>query len=256
MTDSNLIDYLSSEYAHDWKQVNDFYENHFQAGGQWVFRGQGDNEWGLKSSLERQIEAFGIDSSTAYHVERGLLRRFKRQCHHYIPDVPDEQDHLEWLALMQHHGTPTRLLDWTYSFFVALFFALDDADKNCCAIWALNTDWMKRPFESVLTSYREVLDKWTCDAAILQPDTFDKIFLRDSPIALAGAVTPQRMNQRLVIQQGTFLCPGDVSKSFETNLLALLSKDKAQSKANFIKLTVQVDLDAKKNLLLRLHRMN
>lgn len=256
MTDSNLENYLGSKYAHDWQQVIDFYGNHFKAGDQWVFRGQGDNKWGLKSSLERQVEAFGIASSTVYKVERGLLRRFKRQCHHYILDVPDKQDYLEWLALMQHHGAPTRLLDWTYSFFVALFFALEDADKNCCAIWALNTEWMKEPFETILTSHPKALNKWKCDRAILQPDTFDKIFLRDRPIALVGAVTPQRMNQRLVTQQGTFLCPGDVSKSFEANLIALLSKDTAQSKANFIKLTVQVDLNAKRDILLRLHHMN
>jgi hypothetical protein len=71
-----------------------------------------------------------------------------------------------------------------------------------------------------------------------------------------GAVTPQRLNQRLVIQQGTFLCPGDVSKSFEDNLIGLLSKVKSESKANFMRLTIQVDMNAKKDILLRLHRMN
>ena len=46
---------------------------------------------------------------------------------------------MEWLSLMRHYGIPTRLLDWTHSFLVAAYFAVDDADKaRDCAIWALD----------------------------------------------------------------------------------------------------------------------
>jgi hypothetical protein len=68
------------------------------------------------------MASFGIDLGKAPRIESGLLRRFKRQAHHYISNPPEENDPLEWLALMQHYGAPTRLLDWTYSFFVALYF--------------------------------------------------------------------------------------------------------------------------------------
>jgi hypothetical protein len=94
MTNSSLEEYLSSEPAHNWDQVNDFYERVPQKAGQWIFRGQGNSDGGLKSSLERQLETLGIDPSTAYNVENGLLRRFKRQCHHYgSPGIPVKTEH-------------------------------------------------------------------------------------------------------------------------------------------------------------------
>ena len=71
------------------------------------------------------------------------------------------------------------------------------------------------------------------------------------------AVTPQRLNPRLVIQQGTFLCPGDTTKSFKENLASLLSNaEPPAAKANFVKLTIQTDMETRKQILLRLQHMN
>lgn len=53
--------------------------------------------------------------------ERELVTFFRRIAHPYLREEP--QHELEWLAIMQHHGVPTRLLDWTYSPLIATFFA-------------------------------------------------------------------------------------------------------------------------------------
>ncbi|MGO9533436.1 MAG: FRG domain-containing protein [Syntrophobacteraceae bacterium] len=98
----------------------------------WIFRGVRKQPYRLISSLDRRLESreqFGtahsrstVDRQTA---EAYLLKQFKKAAHHFIGAsmVPDNT--LEWLALMQHYGAPTRLLDFTRSCYVACFFALE-----------------------------------------------------------------------------------------------------------------------------------
>lgn len=69
-----------------------------------------------------------------------LLNNFQRRAHHYIDDPPELDDRLEWLALMQHHGAPTRLLDFSHSFYVAAFFSMESAEQDA-AVWALSSEF-------------------------------------------------------------------------------------------------------------------
>jgi hypothetical protein len=105
----------------------------------WAFRGQSKASWRLQPSIERLASEAGITPQVEKYVER----EFKRRAHHYISDLPDDEDALEWLALMQHHGAPTRLLDWTRSAYVAAFFAAESAGDAPFAIWAAD-GWVFR----------------------------------------------------------------------------------------------------------------
>ena len=68
-----------------------------------------------------------------------MLRQFQRRAHHYCKDLPDFDQKLDWLALMQHYGASTRLLDFSHSFYVAAYFAVENATKDS-AVWAVNLD--------------------------------------------------------------------------------------------------------------------
>lgn len=121
-----------------WKELVDFYHDNFAPGEwRWAFRGHTSDEWHLETSIERAI---GKDLSNALGIELRISREFIRRAHHYSSLIPRKGDVIEWFALMQHHGAPTRLLDWTYSFFVGLHFAIKsvEAEKGC-ALWAIDT---------------------------------------------------------------------------------------------------------------------
>ncbi|WP_232066420.1 FRG domain-containing protein [Hymenobacter sp. BT18] len=95
-----------------------------------VYRGLRSSDWSLTTSLQRLGGEYG-------QLENHLLRNFRK----YARDFGQPGTSVwNWLALAQHHGLPTRLLDWTYSPYVALHFATDDLDAydQDGVIWAIN----------------------------------------------------------------------------------------------------------------------
>jgi len=230
---------------HSWGDLKSFLGT---LGYGWIFRGQRSANWLLSSSLERKIglleNDYGLAASgrsgrvraDAYRewMQKGenfFLSEFKKRAHHYLrtSQVPDSM--IEWLALMQHHGAPTRLVDFTNSVYVAAFFAVEDAEGPC-ALWAIrihNILWEFVPnllslSEDIFAAFpdqknpevstrHEVLEK------LCQPELVEKLLSKFSEKRIPAVVPlmPARWNERLTIQQGLFLCPGDIGCKFEEN---------------------------------------
>src|SRR5262249_7829840 len=103
----------------------------------WAFRGQRDASAPLYSALSRYFMSFHIDRRAWSDQEERILRVFKRKAIHFLDHVPDKDDDFEWLAWMQDQGARTRLLDCSWSPYVAAFFALHNTTEEG-VIWACN----------------------------------------------------------------------------------------------------------------------
>lgn len=238
-------------------------------GDEWVFRGQADARWPLRTSLERATDP---RKDSLCSGENDLIDVFKGRAHQFLASTPSQEDDLEWLALMQHHGAPTRLLDFTRSPYVALFFALEAAPVcSHSAVWAVNAQGCNDRAEHIIsvlkdwhdTGLTESLDRLPMEGWLREkPCLFRKILLSNQ-FYIVCSVQPHRANERVVQQQSVFLCPGRqrFGQGFEINLLCQLSAGKmpdyiapAWNPPQVYRLTIPTSMRA--DLLWELERMN
>jgi hypothetical protein len=102
------------------------------------FRGHSEVQGNLTPGIFRDeyqyIKPFRED------VEFEIIHSFKRYAPTLATNLPNQENHLTWLFLMQHHGTPTRLLDWSESALIALYFAVYENPSKDGELWAMYPD--------------------------------------------------------------------------------------------------------------------
>jgi len=117
-----------------WKDFVDFVADATRSWGTLIYRGQANADWKVVSTLDRLEKRFHVAGGTLEHDPHEIqLKRFKELARgkfvSHLP--PSDEDVNEWWALAQHYGLATPMLDWTYSPFVALFFAFESEKCEC-----------------------------------------------------------------------------------------------------------------------------
>lgn len=221
MKEDNALGYIDNKVYQEITalSVEHILRLHDMLGG-FVFRGHAVAEWRLRTAFERAAEDVPPDQRTK--LEQKVLVEFRRRAQHYLSDLPGDIRHLEWLALMQHHGCPTRLLDFTWSYFIGLFFAVEEANSDS-SVWAVNRAFFEyRPGipasdDHLYSTYNEDAERSVSDivSALNEHEQESGVLL----------VEPCRMNERLSIQQGLFLFPKNLGVPFEKNLCSPWAAD-------------------------------
>ncbi len=191
-----------------------------------TFRGQMDESWSISSGIERKMQPYFSDRYLIGNYEEKKIIDFQRRAHTFIPQsVPEQDDYLEWLALLQHHGAKTRLIDFSRSIFVACYFATryDGKSGKDAAIWGIHLGKLER--FKMRKVYSELgiqsgLSIYEKDQEIIQ-----KIIKREARFVGVSILSPFRQNKRLFAQQGEFLSALDINKSFMDNLAEVFVGD-------------------------------
>ena len=239
-----MTQYYEEVTLASWSEAKRYFEALLDENRAWIFRGHYKAEWPLQPSLERILSRKPVDLA----IEKKIIGEFKRRAHQYLSSTEIPRALFEWLALMQHHGSPTRLLDWSRSPYISAFIAFEDTykEEGDVAIWAIDSRWLQ---ECSLRRLRE------SRGAEVKPellrDDAELAQLMECDVRVVLPMEPERMNERLTIQQGLFLFPSGNELSFES---ALADYESDNSRAHVRK--VMLPKSEGMNCLVDLLRMN
>jgi hypothetical protein len=191
-----------------------------------IYHGASDACRPLLTSLDR---LGGVKPPhTKRELEAHILRNFIRYSRPHLPTAPVNE--WEVLVAAQHHGVPTRLLDWTYSPLVAAHFATTDAHVGRDrAVWRLDWQQVHRAFKlpKLALLIEDLARTFGSEDKPFTPWTlFDAANASEGKKATVGAdsrdfacmIEPPSLDARIIAQAAVFTLCSDTSRSFDAFL--------------------------------------
>lgn len=257
-----------------WGDLYKFYIEQFTDNEtEWVFRGDNPDpknkdasnipNGAFKSRLERAFDTYEIkDEEKRIKIEQKLIREFRRKAP--IHTNYRQENWLECLGLMQHYEAPTRMLDWTYSFFAGVYFAINTAKKGNCVIWALDSKWLATKCDAFEKNFidrfkgekKNKLQKLREDGRGHFENLLIHHLLKEEKEPMVYAVNPYYLNERLSIQRGVLICPSRIDITWGKNLESMLKKENG-GKCHLWRIRIEwKKVEVQKEFLRRLYDMN
>ena len=183
-----------------------------------IFRGHRVSSWNLTSSFEREFKKYPqsqmIEGAEAYSIEF-----FKKRSHLYDLGLNNSSVLPDVLSCMQHYGCPTRLIDFSESYYVATYFAVNDPNYNNddYSIWAINFPALKAKSQEMAASY---FGRHENDPSIQLRELIYNL-LTIKPLGVVP-VEAQAISRRMSSQRGVLLAQTNIRNSFIQNLCSML----------------------------------
>jgi len=161
----------------------------------YFFRGQPADR-PLLPSLARNASGCRLTARQTLKIEKQALKEFKLQGHLYLPAsmITEAKDSMDWWVLMQHHGVPTRLLDWTTSPYVAVYFATVEEPDKPGVVWMVHVRSITRFMEATYRNY--TYPRRTAE--------LEKVYLRPNAEPVLYLIELELHTERMTAQQTRF----------------------------------------------------
>lgn len=166
-----------------------------------IWRGHANIAWQLQAEVFRSRPGLGK------YNEVSLIRYFMAHAESRHPRCPPSVDYLAWLMLARHFGLPTRLLDWSESPLVALYFACEDdlaSPTSDGCLWAVHPGWLNQlmtgsrrwfaPDEPAVTEIVQLA--FEVDSSVISAKT--------AKLPRALAIGTREIDPRVLVQRGAF----------------------------------------------------